>query len=362
LQKLSAVEFSVNQFTKKFTIKSLIKSPTKSPTKSHNTDIMNQIQRLFFTIASSAGIIVMAAAGAIAQTLPPIYENTSVELVSAQTIATFPVNTFLENIAVAAEGTLYVTSHEDGKILQLSPTGESSVYATIAGKVAGLAVAQNGDLIVSGWDSQGVPTVFRVGEQQVETLVTLPDALFLNGIVHLSGDRYLIADSYRGAIWQLDIAQRTAQIWLEHPLLTRRSADSQTPAVNGIKLFQGMLYASNTDRMLLLQIPIEAGAAATPKVIAENVNIDDFAFDTDGTLYGATHIYNSLIRRTPDGQLTLLAEAEQGMTGSTAVAFGRSEGDRTAIYVVTNGGMFLPPPTGVQPAEVVRLEVGKTGR
>ncbi len=34
---------------------------------------------------------------------------------------------------------------------------------------------------------------------------------------------------------------------------------------------------------------------------------------------------------------------------------------RSAIYVVTNGGMFLPPPTGVVPATVVRLEVGKAG-
>ena len=31
------------------------------------------------------------------------------------------------------------------------------------------------------------------------------------------------------------------------------------------------------------------------------------------------------------------------------------------IYVVMNGGMFLPPPTGVVPANIVRLEVGKAG-
>ena len=65
---------------------------------------------------------------------------------------------------------------------------------------------------------------------------------------------------------------------------------------------------------------------------------------------------------------TIIAQAESRVIGSTAVAFGQSEGDvydglrlRTAIYVVTNGGMFLPPPTGVVPANVVRLEVGKAG-
>ncbi len=320
---------------------------------------MNQVQRLFPAIALGGSVVIGCFSGAIAQELPPIYENTPVELAPARTIATYPVNTFLENIAVAKDGTIYVTSHEDGKILRLSPAGEQSVYATVEGKVAGLAFAADGILIVPGWNSQNVPTVFQVRNQQVEPLLSLPDAMFLNGIVHLSGDRYLIADSYRGAIWQLDIAQRTAEIWLEHPLLTRRTADSEIPAVNGIKVFQDTLYASNTDRMLMLQIPIRDGAAGEPKIMAEQVNIDDF--DKDGNLYGATHIYNSLVRIMPDGQLTILAEAAQGMTGSTAVAFGQSENDRTAVYVVTNGGMFLPPATGVEPAEVVRLEIGKPG-
>jgi hypothetical protein len=57
-------------------------------------------------------------------------------------------------------------------------------------------------------------------------LLTLPDAVFLNGITPLSGTQYLTADSYRGAIWQIDVAQRRASIWLEHPLLARRSSES----------------------------------------------------------------------------------------------------------------------------------------
>jgi hypothetical protein len=56
-----------------------------------------------------------------------------------------------------------------------------------------------------------------------------------------------------------------------------------------------------------------------------------------------------------------IAETEQGITGSTALAFGRVEGDCTSIYVVTNGGMSLPLPTGIAPAQVVRLEVGIEG-
>ena len=99
----------------------------------------------------------------------------------------------------------------------------------------------------------------------------------------------------------------------------------------------------------------------TPEVFLTNLNLDDFAFDIRGNLYGTTHVYNSAIRISPDKQITTIAKAEHGMTGSTALAFGRSDGDRTNIYVTTNGGMSLPPSTGAESAKVVRLEVGIEG-
>ena len=49
------------------------------------------------------------------------------------------------------------------------------------------------------------------------------------------------------------------------------------------------------------------------------------------------------------------------MTGSTALAFGRSATDSTSLYVTTNGGMSLPPDTGVEPGRIVRLDVGAKG-
>jgi len=322
--------------------------------------------KLFSAMLIAAGLgigINCSVSSAIAQELPPIYASAPVELAPAQSIATFPVNTFLENVAIDRDGTLFVTSHEDGTILRISPTGEQSVYASVAGKVTGVAFAPDDSLLVTGWDENNVPTVFQVANDgEVDVLISLPDAAFLNGLIHLSDDRYLIADSYRGAIWQIALSERTADLWLEHPLLARQSAESPIPGVNGLKVFDGTLYASNTDRLLLLKIGLaDTGEAQTPEVFLEQVNIDDFAFDAAGNLYGATHIFNSVVRITPNGELTTIAGAEQGVTGSTAVAFGQTESDRTGLYVVTNGGMFLPPTTGVVPAEVVRLEVGQTG-
>ncbi|NDJ23222.1 gluconolactonase [Nostoc sp. B(2019)] len=302
--------------------------------------------------------------------LPPIYADTPIELASAQVIASFPVNTFLENLAIppvgyayAPDGTIFVTNHEIGKIICITLDKRQYIHANVEGKVSGLAFTANSGLVATGWNTDSVPVISLVASDgTVETLLKLPDAIFLNGITPLSGTRYLTADSYRGAIWQIDIAQRRASIWLEHSLLARRTAESHIPGASGLKRFNDNLYVSNTDKMLLLRIPITAAEEpGEPEIFIEQTNIDDFAFDVEGNLYGATHIYNSVVRIAPNGSTTIIAQAEQDVIGSTAVAFGQQESDRTAIYVVTNGGMFLPPPTGVVPATVVRLEVGKAG-
>ncbi|OUL18001.1 gluconolactonase [Nostoc sp. 106C] len=295
--------------------------------------------------------------------LPPIYADTPIELAPAKIITSFPVNTFLENLAIAPDGTIFVTNHEVGKIVRITPDGNQQIHASVEGKVSGLAFTSNGGLVATGWNADSISVVSLItADGKVETLLTLPEAIFLNGITPLSHTQYLAADSYRGAIWLIDIAQRYSSIWLEHSLLARSNAENVIPAANGLKRFGNFLYVSNTEKMLLLRIPLGiANEPGEPEIFVEQTNIDDFAFDVEGNLYGATHIYNSVVKIAPDGSTTIIAQAEQGVIGSTAIAFGQTESERTSIYVVMNGGMFLPPPTGVVPANIVRLEVGKAG-
>ncbi|MBD2341196.1 gluconolactonase [Calothrix sp. FACHB-156] len=295
--------------------------------------------------------------------LPPIYADTPIELAPAKVITSFPVNTFLENIAIAPDGTIFVSNHEIGTIVRITPDGNQQIHASLEGKVSGLAFTPNADLVTTGWNADSIPVVSLVTvDGKVETLLNMPEAIFLNGLTPLSGTQYLTADSYRGAIWLVDIAQRSSSIWLEHPMLARSNPENITPAANGLKRFGNDLYVSNTERMLLLRIPITAAnQPGELEIFVQQTNLDDFAFDVEGNLYGATHIYNSIVRISPDGSTAIIAQAEQGVIGSTAVAFGQQENDSTSIYVVMNGGMFLPLPTGVVSANVVRLEVGKVG-
>lgn len=295
--------------------------------------------------------------------LPPIFDHTPKEIVLAKTIAEFPVNTFLENIAVSQDGDLYLTSYEEGTVYRVTTDGEKSVHAKPGKNATGVAFDRHGDLLVAGNADDGTPTLFRISDDgATESLVALPDAMFLNGMTHLTDDCYLIADSYRGAIWEVDTEAKTARIWLQHEWLARSDVDNPFPAVNGVKMFGDALYLSNTQRQTMVRISVTAEhEASTPVIFATNVNIDDFAFDARGYLYGTTHVYNSVVRIAPDGEVITIAEAEHGMTGSTALAFGRTIEDRDAIYVTTNGGMSLPPMEGVQPGKVVRLEVGVEG-
>jgi hypothetical protein len=275
--------------------------------------------------------------------LPDIFANTPVELIPSQAIAEFPANTFLESIAIAPDNTLFITNHFEGQIIRIGQDQISSIHAAISGKATGLAFLPDHELLLTGWNEQGVSTIFKVSAQGVvETLLTIPEASFLNGLTHFIGSRYLIADSYRGAIWELDIAQASMHIWLENPLLARTSIDKERPAVNGLKIFNDVLYASNTETQHIVQVPIVLDDhPGEPTIFIDRVNINDFAFDVSGNLYGTTHIYNSVVKITPDRKVTTIAQAEQGMAGSTALAFGRAEHDRTNIYVITGTGFLI---------------------
>lgn len=295
-----------------------------------------------------------------AQGLPPIFDAAPKKIVGAQTIAEFPRQTFLENLIVTDAG-LVVTSHEDGRLLRLTPgnPGQApTTLATLPGKITGVASDGAGGFVLTAFDRAGKATVFRVsGAGQVLKAWAPEGGVFLNGIERIAPGRFLIADSYRGVVWLLDTGADRISLWLKSPLLERADEKSPLPAANGIRRDGDSVLVSNTARMTLVRVPLKAdGSAGEPAVWAEKVNVDDFAVLPDRSILAATHIYNSVVRIDPQGRVEVLAEAAQGMTGSTAVALAR---DGRTAYVTTNGGMFLPPPGGVQPGRVVALQLAR---
>jgi hypothetical protein len=313
--------------------------------------------RNFFQLAPVRAALLAAltaGASAWAQGLPPIYERTPVAIQPATTVAEMPAGTFLENIAIGEGGTLHINSHLDGKVYRMGADRQPRLWARVDGTIAGIALNPDGSAIVSGWIKGKVPAVFMVNAAgRAEVLTQLDGGLFPNGVVKVAEGRFLVADSYKGVIWEVDVETRSARIWLADDLLARANATNPTPAVNGLKLHGGMVYASNTAKQLLLKIPVMDGRAGRPEVVLNNIGLDDFDLDPAGVLYGATHVYNSLVRIGRDGKVTVLAGLAQGMAGSTAVAYSPVGGGQ--LFVTTNGGMSLPPAGGVQTGKVVQV-------
>lgn len=314
---------------------------------------------------NSSTSVARSVAAALAKQFQPVLNVVATELVAAQPVVEFPANTFIENIAVSEAGEILVSSLEEGKVYRVSGDGATPVAEVE--KAAGLAFDSKGSLLIGSSVGSKSPGIYRLESTGAQLLVPMPDAAFLNGLTHLTGSRFLVADSYRSLIWEVDVESRSARVWIEHPALATNAdpfhpVPQYFPGVNGIKLHGGFAYASSTQQQKLVRIRLNQDfSAAGLEVWMTNINLDDFAFDERGNLFGTTHVYNSVVRIDPERRIAIVAGLEQGMAGSTAVAFGRSSEDSTALYVTTNGGMSLPPAGGVQPGRVVRLDVGVRG-
>ena len=290
------------------------------------------------------------------------HEGGDIAYAPTKIIATWPRGSFVENIAVDADGFIFVTLHTDRAVVRVdAATGAVTPFAQFETPVAGLAFAADGSLIVSGGTPGQRPgVIWRVTpEGAIKHLADLPDAAFLNGITPLGG-HFLVADSLGGLIYTLDPSNGRVTTWLKDPRLA--PADSSgTPGANGIKIFGVHAYISVTGSDAIYRTEITGQSAGPLALYAERLRADDFAIDKAGALYIATHQARSLVRLTPDGRRTTLAGAEHGMVGATAVAFGRTAVDRQAVYVTTTGGTMTVPPNDIEPAKLVRIDVAAAG-
>lgn len=284
--------------------------------------------------------------------------------VASRVIKTWPAGTFVENAALLPDGALAVSVHSANTVerIDLANGGHRSV-TTLPASPTGLAVLGHNLYVAVGNPGQSPGTLWAIIHGLAPAVVlTIPDALFLNGLTPLDATTLLAADSLLGRIYRLDLSTHNTSVWCEHELLRKITVFPFMPGANGLKIHGGYVYVSNTDRALLLRFPLRPDGSAGPiEVVAEHLRADDFAFDTAGNAYLTTHVENTLVRLAPDGTRLALAGPAEGMPGSTAIVFGRAPHDATAAYVTTTGGILAPYERTLQPAKLVRLELGVTG-
>lgn len=288
----------------------------------------------------------------------------------AREVAHFPPGTFLESVVADDGGTLYFTTLMTGRIDRLVPGGQPEPFATlpVGGKpgvpegVMCLTPGEDGALFVNviapGTPHHGVWHL-RAG-QDPAVYAALPDAVIPNGLARDDSGALYVADANAGGIWRVDPQTHAASPWHAGDLLQRRPYIGQYPPTNGLQFWQGSLYATNSDKALVVRIPVqEGGSAGAAEIHARNVGGDDLAIDENGILYVTTHPYNSVIRVDRTGAPTVIATPEQGVVGPTAAVITGHGRDRKKLYVVTDGGLYNPLPGQPMRPNIVELDIGK---
>lgn len=284
------------------------------------------------------------------------------DLRPAETVAELAPLTYLSNLEIDDAGTIYVTSALDGRLWSVPFGGEPRPLAQIEGRPSSIAAAPDGGWLIFGSKLDGAAAVFEVEPGgTARSILDLPECILPNGVQRFPDGRYLLADSVTATIWDIDYARRSCSAWLRHPVLAPVEG-SPIPGVNGLKMFDGSLYMTNTGHHSIISVAVEDGRpAGEPTIVTDDVPGDDFAFDVEGAMYVTTHPHNAVVRRRTTGELTMLAGVEQGVKGCTSCRFGRRPGDETGLYVAADGGLFNPNPGGLEPARLVRVETGVAG-
>jgi len=278
-------------------------------------------------------------------------------------VATWPVGTFIENIAVLADGRFAISIHNQRKLLRVDRSGRSEQWTELRVSPAGLIAYGDGVLAVGGEVGQSPHNVFHVHANGcVEQKLTIPATRFLNGFTPAAKGHAYTVDSLLGQIIEVNVARWTSRVVLTDERLSKISDEPMLPGANGIKAGDGCLYITNTDRALLLRADLSSSGDVTAiSILAEGLRGDDLAVDAIGRLYITNHIHNTLIRVNADGSARVaVAAPAQGMAGCTACAF--HPGEPGALYVTATGGVIVPFQGVPQEAKLVRLEVGMDGR
>ncbi len=181
-----------------------------------------------------------------------------------------------EGVAVDKTGNIYVSLFPLGELWKISPEGTESLLIDLPEPgAAGVAVDAPGNVYMThisfNPDTQGVYRVTQDGA--AERLPGTEAILVPNALAFDKGGNLYVTDSWRGeekatvgAIWRIPRGG-SAELWLQHETL---DGLGEIPGyfpigANGIAYRHGDLYVANTEKGLIVRIPIlEGGDAGEP--------------------------------------------------------------------------------------------------
>jgi sugar lactone lactonase YvrE len=323
-----------------------------------------------------------------------------------------------EGIAIdASNGSLYVGNRYitgEGadavlvsEILRRNPDGRVSVFATLppahpeSQGVLGLTTDAGGDVYAAfaSFDpaTSGIYRV-RGGGRKVGRLPGSENMIFPNALSFDNSGNLFATDSI-GAIWRFNPEERKSSgvQWafdeslqpFNGPItIPGLGIELELPGANGIA-FAGsnQQYVANTEKGLLVRVPIQADGTAGPaEVVAGDVenafspifSIDGIAADAEGNVHAAIPAFGILlgVLGIPSSPVVKIDPGIGGTSGiepivtdlgvafgsfdvPLSLAFGTLQGDKESVFV-TNGALFPDLFPGPGPG-VVQVGVGVPG-
>ena len=315
-----------------------------------------------------------------------------------ETVALFPVESFLENLAVRSDNSVLVTNMNARELFYVPPFAggepvQPVLLHTFDQPATGLVEVEPDLFLVSSsniytthesflhrLDLRGWTPGARVRLEQVFRFPA--EARGLNGSCLLAPGVVLVADCFAGLIWRLDMAPGAAnlraRVWLRHGSMGYfpGKLKPEQPGVNGVRYAArtNQLYYTATAKKLLMRVAVDPATlepAGEPEVVLAGRMGDDFCIDEDaGVLFLTTHRQNTIDRVSMDpGDNSGFTDSVAGdpfdeqLIGPSSGAWGRASGEYGRVaYVISDGGTASPPPDGPRAAKLLRVTLSIEGR
>jgi hypothetical protein len=186
-----------------------------------------------------------------------------------------------------------------------------------------------------------------------------------NGLALDRRGALFVSDSGLGEIWRISWRTRVGHgegdvgPWLSHPLLA--GCEPNQVGANGIAFYRGDAYVANSERGLLLRVPVlRDGSPGDPMVLAGDedcqdtddlYSLDGIAIDIHGRVYAALVLQNRLVRIDPrTGTATQLLDEDDGLWNPASIAFGSTQRDQARLFIANYAVLAPEPAASLGPA------------
>jgi hypothetical protein len=308
------------------------------------------------------------------------------------TIASFPPQYFLENLAIRGDNSILVTVLNHKELWYIPPSANGPVAPlllfTFAQPALGIVEVEPDIFYIctSNVYSSHESFLHRLDLRDwapgmsvsPEAVLEFPEAVrALNGSCMIAPNIMLVADSIAALIWRIDLpsdgGKITARVWLKHDSMAYdpHGPMPDQPGVNGVRYApkSNYLYYTSTAKKLFMRVRVDPDTrdpVGNPEFVTGGMMYDDFCIDENaGVAYVTTHRQNTIERvslePSENSGVRRCAAGEpltEQLIGPSSGAWGRGPGEygRVAYFLTDGGTKALKADQIVRPARVLRVE------